>query len=52
MTTEQNNARCRKCNDRLGHDDDGPTICRFCDAAHPETVEGQDAAIIAARFRT
>jgi len=23
---------CRKCNTQLGHDDDGGSICRFCDA--------------------
>lgn len=24
---------CQKCGERFNHDDDGPILCRFCDAA-------------------
>jgi hypothetical protein len=31
---------CRKCGDKLNHDDDGPDICRFCES---EVQSGQSA---------
>lgn len=33
---KENPKPCRKCGDLCRHDDDGDTICRFCEAAHED----------------
>lgn len=40
---------CKKCGDALRHDDDGPTLCRFCSAAHPDKPGDQAAQQVEAK---
>lgn len=35
---------CQRCGETLRHDDDGPILCRFCDAAPDEDISSQAAA--------